>query len=96
MDLFEKCYQFTQAREVMALGIYPFFHPVDPYRGTVAKFDGKEVIMIGSNNYLGLQQHPKVVAAATEALERYGSGCTGISTVPSSFTKNWRTVLPDS
>jgi 8-amino-7-oxononanoate synthase len=77
MDLFDKCYQFTQAREVMAMGIYPFFHAVDPFQGTVAKFDGKEVIMIGSNNYLGLTQHPDVVAAATEALQRYGSGCTG-------------------
>jgi 8-amino-7-oxononanoate synthase len=77
MDLFEKCYQFTQAREVMALGIYPFFHPVDPFQGTVARFDGKEVIMIGSNNYLGLTQHPKVVEAAKAALERYGTGCTG-------------------
>ncbi len=77
MDLFDKCHRFTDAREVMALGIYPYFRSLDPHEGTVALFDGKEVIMIGSNNYLGLTHHPRVIKAATEALERYGSGCTG-------------------
>jgi 8-amino-7-oxononanoate synthase len=77
MDLFEKCYQFTEAKEVMALGIYPFFRPIESFQETIAYIDGKEVIMIGSNNYLGLTHHPRVIAAAREALERYGSSCTG-------------------
>ncbi|MBN1425974.1 aminotransferase class I/II-fold pyridoxal phosphate-dependent enzyme [Candidatus Fermentibacteria bacterium] len=77
MDLFEKCYQFTEAKEVMAMGIYPFFRPIESFQETLARIDGKEVIMIGSNNYLGLTHHPKVIQAARAALERYGSGCTG-------------------
>ena len=43
MDLFEKCAGFTEAREIMALGIYPYFQAVDPYRATVAKFEDKEL-----------------------------------------------------
>ncbi len=77
MDLFEKCHSFTQAREVMALGIYPYFRSIDPFHGSIAKFEGREVIMIGSNNYLGLTQHPRVISAARDALEHYGSSCTG-------------------
>lgn len=77
MDLFDKCYQFTEAKEVMALGIYPYFRPIELSQETVARMDGREVIMIGSNNYLGLTHHPRVIQAAREALERYGSSCTG-------------------
>ncbi|MCU0611413.1 MAG: aminotransferase class I/II-fold pyridoxal phosphate-dependent enzyme [Candidatus Eisenbacteria bacterium] len=77
MDLFEKCYRFTEAKEVMALGIYPYFRPIESFQETIARIDGKEVIMIGSNNYLGLTHHPSVINAAREALERYGSSCTG-------------------
>lgn len=39
--------------------------------------EGKEVIMIGSNNYLGLTNHPKVIEAIRSAVNKYGSGCTG-------------------
>ncbi len=77
MDLFEKCYRFTEAKEVMALGIYPYFRPIESFQETVAYLDGKEVIMVGSNNYLGLTHHPRVIQAAREALERYGTSCTG-------------------
>jgi 8-amino-7-oxononanoate synthase len=77
MDIFSKCSEFTEARDVMARGIYPYFRPVDPFHATTAKFEGKEVIMIGSNNYLGLTQHPRIIEAAKEALELYGSSCTG-------------------
>ncbi|NQT82669.1 pyridoxal phosphate-dependent aminotransferase family protein [bacterium] len=77
MDIFEKCRNFTTAREAMAAGLYPFFSEVESSLGTKAIIDGKEVIMIGSNNYLGLTTHPKVREAAIEAIKRYGSGCTG-------------------
>ena len=77
MDIFNKCSEFTEARDVMARGIYPYFRPVDPFHATTAKFEGKEVIMIGSNNYLGLTQHPRIIDAAKEALDLYGSSCTG-------------------
>lgn len=77
MDLFQKCKEFTAAREVMAKGLYPFFNPISSGADTEVIINGKKIIMIGSNNYLGLTSHPKVKLAAIEAIERYGSGCTG-------------------
>ncbi len=77
MDLFEKTRTFTRAKEAMELGLYPFFQPLSDSEGTTALFRGKEVVMIGSNNYLGLTTHPKVRQAAIEAIERYGTSCTG-------------------
>ena len=58
-------------------GLYPFFRPIEVAEGTRAVINGKEVIMAGSNNYLGLTNHPAVVEAAREAIAKYGSGCTG-------------------
>lgn len=77
MDLFLKCREFTAAREVMAMGLYPFFKPISSGADTEVIINGRKIIMIGSNNYLGLTNHPKVKQAAIEAIERYGSGCTG-------------------
>jgi 8-amino-7-oxononanoate synthase len=77
MDLFQKCKEFTAAREVMAKGLYPFFNPISSGADTEVIINGRKIIMIGSNNYLGLTSHPKVKLAAIEAIERYGSGCTG-------------------
>ncbi len=76
-DIFEKTHKFTRAREAMEMGLYPFFQPLQDSDATTAIFKGKEVVMIGSNNYLGLTTHPKVKQAAIEALERFGSSCTG-------------------
>jgi len=75
--LFEKCRNFTKAREVQAAGLYPYFTPITESEDTVVKIGGKSKVMMGSNNYLGLTHHPKVLEAARNALERYGSGCTG-------------------
>jgi len=75
--LFDKCKNFTQAREVQAAGLYPYFTPISESEDTVVKIGGKSKVMMGSNNYLGLTHHPKVLEAARQALERYGSGCTG-------------------
>ncbi len=75
--LFEKCKNFTRAREAQAAGLYPYFKPISKAEDTVVVIEGKERVMMGSNNYLGLTQHPKVLEAARNALERYGSGCTG-------------------
>jgi len=77
MDLFDKCKNFTTAREVMALGLYPYFHPLSSGQDTGVVIDGLPMIMIGSNNYLGLTSHPEVKKAAVEAVEKYGSGCSG-------------------
>jgi len=75
--LFDKCRNFTKAREVQAAGLYPYFKPISESEDTVVTIEGKKRIMLGSNNYLGLTHHPKVLEAAARALTRYGSGCTG-------------------
>src|SRR5215831_16146426 len=77
MDILEKVKGFTQAKEAMELGIYPYFLPLQNSEGTTAIFEGHEVIMIGSNNYLGLTTHPKVRQAAMDAIANYGTSCTG-------------------
>jgi 8-amino-7-oxononanoate synthase len=77
MDIFEKAGGFTRAREAMAIGLYPYFVPFDDSEGTVVRRDGRDIIMLGSNNYLGLTTHPKVRKAAMDAIERYGTSCTG-------------------
>ncbi|CAN5673787.1 pyridoxal phosphate-dependent aminotransferase family protein [soil metagenome] len=77
MSLFEKCYRFTRAREVQATGYYPYFMPIEASYDTEVVIRGERKIMVGSNNYLGLTHHPKVLEAAEQALKRYGSGCTG-------------------
>lgn len=77
MDIFEKCAGFTQAKEAIAMGIYPYFIPLTENEGSEAVFRGHRLIMCGSNNYLGLTTHPKVRAASKEAIDRYGTSCTG-------------------
>jgi len=76
-DLFAKCYEFTTAKEVMAAGYYPYFRPISSALGDEVVVNGKEMIMIGSNNYLGLVGDSRVKEAAAEASLKYGSGCTG-------------------
>jgi len=77
MDLFEKCINFTEAEEIKKLGVYPYFRPISSGQDTEVIIGGKKMIMIGSNNYLGLTSHPQVKEAAIEAVKKYGSGCTG-------------------
>lgn len=77
MDIFEKCYSYTEAKEAMAIGLYPYFIPMSGNEGTEAIFQGRRLIMCGSNNYLGLTMDPRVRAAAEEAIRKYGTSCTG-------------------
>jgi 8-amino-7-oxononanoate synthase len=77
MDIFDKCYCFTKAREYMASGYYPYFIPMEGNEGSEAIFQGRRLIMCGSNNYLGLTTHPKVRKAAIDAVNTYGTSCTG-------------------
>jgi 8-amino-7-oxononanoate synthase len=76
-DLFDKCRKFTTAKEVIAAGLYPYFHVVESEQSPEVMVEGRKVIMLGSNNYLGLANHPQVKAAAIAAVKRYGSGCAG-------------------
>ena len=75
--LFDKCKGFTRAREIQAAGLYPYFKSISKAEDTVVFIEGKKRVMMGSNNYLGLTQHPHVIEAARRALEMFGSGCTG-------------------
>jgi 8-amino-7-oxononanoate synthase len=77
LDLFEKCTKYTAAKEVMAAGFYPYFRVVESEQNPEVIVEGKKMIMLGSNNYLGLTSHPKVKEAAIEAVKKYGSGCAG-------------------
>jgi 8-amino-7-oxononanoate synthase len=77
MDIFDKCYNFKDAEEVKGMGIYPYFRAISSGQDTEVMVGGKKMIMIGSNNYLGLTSHPKVKEAALEAVKKYGSGCSG-------------------
>jgi 8-amino-7-oxononanoate synthase len=77
MDIFEKCSKFTAAKEAIAGGYYPYFIPLTENEGTEAVYQGHRMIMCGSNNYLGLTTHPKVRQAAMDAIQRFGTSCTG-------------------
>lgn len=76
-DIFEKCIKFTRAKELMSHGIYPYFRVIESAQDPEVIMNGRRMIMIGSNNYLGLTNHPKVKEAAIEAVKKYGSGCAG-------------------
>jgi 8-amino-7-oxononanoate synthase len=76
-QLLAKCAGYTEAREVQKLGLYPYFKPISKSEDTVVVIEGRERVMMGSNNYLSLTHHPMVLEAARRALETFGSGCTG-------------------
>ena len=76
MDIFEKCKRIPIADEAKAAGIYPYFHSLTSRQDTSVQMSGRQVIMLGSNNYLGLTSHPEVTEAGKRALDKYGSGCS--------------------
>ena len=77
MDVFTKCFNYTDAKEAIKTGYYPFFIPMSSNEGPASECKGHRLIMCGSNNYLGLTSHPAVRKAATDAINRYGTSCTG-------------------
>lgn len=77
MDIFKKMMTKQMYEKVQEAGCYPYFHQLTSGQDTVVQMEGRETIMIGSNNYLGLTSHPDVIKAGVEALEKYGSGCSG-------------------
>lgn len=77
MKTLDKCSDYKQADEVKAQGIYPYFRAIQDSEGPVVKMEGKDVVMAGSNNYLGLTTHPSVIEASIKAVEKYGTSCSG-------------------
>src|SRR5574340_992309 len=76
-DIFDKCNRFTKAKELMSAGIYPFFRVIESAQDPEVTMNGRRMIMVGSNNYLGLTNHPKVKERAIAAVKKYGAGCAG-------------------
>lgn len=75
--LHQKLAEFTDPKEARAQGLYPYFRPIESGQDTMVMIGGKQVLMFGSNSYLGLTSHPKIKEAAKDAIEKYGSGCAG-------------------
>lgn len=77
MDIFAKCFDYMDYKEVLAAGLYPYFHALETGQDTEVIIEGIKTVMVGSNNYLGLTSDPRVKKAAIEAVEKFGSGCSG-------------------
>ena len=76
-DIFNKCLKFDKAKTLISHGLYPFFRTIQSAQDPEVVLDGRKMIMVGSNNYLGLTSHPKVKEAAIAAIRKYGTGCAG-------------------
>ena len=80
-SIFDRCHEFFSPESdyavVKRLGLYPYFRAIERNEGSKAIIDGRETIMAGSNNYLGLTSDPRVLQAAQDAIKQYGTGCTG-------------------
>lgn len=77
MDIFSPCYGYLESHVGKATGYYPYFRVISSSDGAVVTVEGRRVLMLGSNNYLGLTHHPDVIKAAHDAIDRYGVACTG-------------------
>lgn len=77
MSIENRARKFTRAKEVISAGIYPYFRSIESNQDAVVTMNGKQVLMMGSNNYLGLTNHPEVIEAAKIAMDQYGTGCAG-------------------
>ncbi|MCD6332561.1 MAG: aminotransferase class I/II-fold pyridoxal phosphate-dependent enzyme [Bacteroidales bacterium] len=68
---------YTTPQEAQKTGMYPYFRVIESEQDTEVIINGKKVLMFGSNSYLGLTNHPKVIEAAKKATDKYGTGCAG-------------------
>ncbi|MDN5353754.1 MAG: 8-amino-7-oxononanoate synthase [Candidatus Cloacimonadota bacterium] len=77
MSIIDKCYDYEDAKKVIALGHYPYFRVINSEQDTEVMVNNKRMLMMGSNSYLGLTNHPRVIEAAKKATDKYGTGCAG-------------------
>ncbi len=75
--LSEKMAGYNIPQQIEAMGLYPYFRTIESEQDTVVKINNKDVLMFGSNSYLGLTNHPELKEASIKAIEKYGSGCAG-------------------
>ncbi|MDE6649885.1 MAG: pyridoxal phosphate-dependent aminotransferase family protein [Muribaculaceae bacterium] len=73
----EKLSQYDAPQKAKAAGVYPYFRPISSEQNTEVLMNGKKVLMFGSNSYMGLTNHPKVIEAAVAATKKYGTGMAG-------------------
>jgi 8-amino-7-oxononanoate synthase len=73
----DKMKAFDAPQKVQKMGYYPYFRSIESEQDTVVKMKGKDVLMFGSNSYLGLTNHPRLKEASKKAIDKYGSGCAG-------------------
>ena len=73
----ERFAQYTLPQEVKAMGIYPYYRPIESGQDPVVRMNGRDVLMFGSNSYLGLSDDPRLKEAAIEAIRKYGTSCSG-------------------
>jgi 8-amino-7-oxononanoate synthase len=76
-DVFAKATRFTDVAFLRQHEIYPYYQPVENSQSTTARIGGRDCIMLGSNDYLGLTAHPEVRQAAADAALEFGSSLTG-------------------
>lgn len=77
MNIFDKCQKYIYADQLKEQGIYPYFKAIQDSEGPEVTIENRKIIMAGSNNYLGLTTHPRVIEAVVKATEKYGSSCSG-------------------
>ena len=78
MNLLQQaCAKYTEPQRLIDKGIYPYYRAIESEQGTVVKIKGKDVLMFGSNSYLGLSNDPRLKEAAKKATDKYGTSCSG-------------------
>lgn len=73
----EKLAKYDAPQKAKAAGVYPYFRAISSEQDTEVLMNGRKVLMFGSNSYMGLTNHPKVIEAAVEATKKYGTGLAG-------------------
>ncbi|MDG1716405.1 MAG: pyridoxal phosphate-dependent aminotransferase family protein [Saprospiraceae bacterium] len=73
----QKMKAYDRPQKVAAAGLYPFFRVIESEQDTEVTINGEQVLMFGSNSYLGLTTHPALKEASKSAIDKYGSGCAG-------------------
>ena len=69
--------RYDLPQQIKAKGVYPYFRCIESEQDTEVTMNGRRVLMFGSNSYLGLTNHPRVIAASMAATRKYGTGCAG-------------------